>query len=46
MFTEAGAENTLRYLAAFNPAIKPADIKLAQTFDNSYAKKALTKYKK
>jgi len=46
MFTEAGAENTLKYLAAFNPAIKPADIKLAQTFDNSYAKKALAKYKK
>jgi NitT/TauT family transport system substrate-binding protein len=46
MFTEAGAQNTLKYLAAFNPAIKPADIKLAQTFDNSYAQKALAKYKK
>jgi sulfonate transport system substrate-binding protein len=45
-FTEAGAQNTLRYLAAFNPAIKPADIKLAQTFDNSYVQKALAKYKK
>jgi len=46
LFTEAGAQNTLKYLAAFNPAIKPADIKLAQTFDNSYAQKALAKYKK
>jgi NitT/TauT family transport system substrate-binding protein len=46
MFTEAGAQNTLYYLASFNPAIKPADIKLAQTFDNSYAQKALAKYKK
>jgi len=46
MFTEAGAQNTLKYLAAFNPAIKPADIKLAPTFDNSYAQKALAKYKK
>ena len=46
MFTEAGAQNTLKYLAAFNPAIKPADIKLGQTFDNSYAQKAIAKYKK
>ena len=45
-FTEAGARNTLKYLAAFNPAIKPADIKLGQTFDNSYVQKALAKYKK
>ena len=28
-------------IAAFNPAIKPADIKLGPTFDNSYAQKAL-----
>src|SRR5438876_4513357 len=46
LFTEAGAQNTLKYLAAFNPALKPADIKLAQTFDNSYAQKALAKYKR
>ena len=45
-FTEAGAQNTLRYLAAFNPAVKPADIKLAQTFDNIYVQKAIAKYKK
>src|ERR1700730_113463 len=41
MFSEAGAKNTLAYLAAFNPAVKPADIKLAQTYDNSYVQKAL-----
>ena len=46
MFTEAGAQNTLKYLAAFNTAIKPAEIKLGQTFDNSYVQKALAKYKK
>jgi NitT/TauT family transport system substrate-binding protein len=46
MFSEAGAKNTLSYLAAFNPAVKPAEIKLAQTYDNSYVQKALAKYKK
>src|SRR6266404_1121788 len=46
MFTEAGAQNTLKYLASFSPAIKPADIKLGPTFDNSYAQKALAKYKR
>jgi NitT/TauT family transport system substrate-binding protein len=45
-FTEAGAQNTLKYLAAFNPAIKPAEIKLGPTFDNSYAQKAMAKYKR
>ena len=46
MFSQVGADNTLKYLAAFNPAVKPADIKLGQTFDNSYVQKALAKYKK
>jgi NitT/TauT family transport system substrate-binding protein len=45
-FNEAGAQNTLKYLAAFNPAVKPAEIKLAQTYDNSYAQKAMAKYKR
>jgi len=45
-FTEAGAQNTLKYLAAFNPALKPSEVKLGQTFDNSYVQKALAKYKK
>jgi NitT/TauT family transport system substrate-binding protein len=46
LFNQAGADNTLKYLAAFNTALKPADVKLAQTYDNSYAQKALAKYKK
>src|SRR5450755_3115806 len=46
LFNEAGAQNTMKYLAAFNPAVKPAEIKLGQTFDNSYAQKALAKYKR
>jgi NitT/TauT family transport system substrate-binding protein len=46
LFSQEGAENTLKFLAAFNPALKPADVKLAQTFDNSYAQKALAKYKR
>ena len=46
MFTQEGAENTLKFLAAFNPAIKPSEIKLAQTYDNSYVQKALAKYRK
>jgi NitT/TauT family transport system substrate-binding protein len=46
LFNDAGAQNTLKYLAAFNSALKPADIKLGQTYDNSYAQKALAKYKK
>lgn len=46
LFTKEGAENTLKFLAAFNPAVKPAEIKLDQTYDNSYVQKALAKYKK
>ncbi len=46
LFTKEGADNTLKFLAAFNPAVKPAEIKLDQTFDNSYVQKALAKYKK
>jgi NitT/TauT family transport system substrate-binding protein len=43
---DLGKQNTLRYLAAFNPALKPADINLAQTFDPSHVEKALAKYRK
>jgi sulfonate transport system substrate-binding protein len=46
LFTKEGADNTLKFLAAFNPAVKPAEIKLDQTYDNSYVQKALAKYKK
>jgi NitT/TauT family transport system substrate-binding protein len=46
LFTKDGAENTLKFLSAFNPALKQADIKLGQTYDNSYTEKALVKYRK
>jgi NitT/TauT family transport system substrate-binding protein len=46
MLDDLGKQNTLRYLAAFNAALKPADINLAQTFDPSHVEKALAKYRK
>ena len=46
LFNEAGARTRSKYLARFNPALKPAEVKLGQTFDNSYAQKALAKYNK
>jgi NitT/TauT family transport system substrate-binding protein len=46
MLDDRGRQNTLTYLAAFNPALKPADINLAQTFDPSHVQKALAKYQK
>ena len=46
LFTKEGAENTLKFLAAFNPAVKPSAINLEQTYDNSYVEKALAKYRK
>jgi NitT/TauT family transport system substrate-binding protein len=45
-FNKEGAENTLKVLAAFNPAVKPGEINLVQTYDNQYVEKALAKYKK
>jgi NitT/TauT family transport system substrate-binding protein len=46
MFSEAGAKTTLKTLASFNPAIKPAEINLADTYTNEFVKKALAKYGK
>ena len=46
LFSEAGAKTTLKALSSFNPAIKPAEIKLADTFTNEFVKKALAKYGK
>jgi NitT/TauT family transport system substrate-binding protein len=46
MIPEAGAKTTLKTLAAFNPAIKPAEIKLAETYTNEFVRKALAKYGK
>jgi NitT/TauT family transport system substrate-binding protein len=46
MFSEAGAKTTLKTLATFNPAIKPAEINLSETYTNEFVKKALAKYGK
>ena len=46
LFSEAGAKTTLKVLATFNPAIKPAEIKLDDTYTNEFVKKALAKYAK
>lgn len=40
-----GARATLKSLAAFDPNIKPAEIDLARTYTNEFAKKANAKYK-
>src|SRR5262249_2747821 len=45
LFSDAGAKATLRALAAFDPQVKPAEIKLDQTYTNEFAKKADQKYK-
>lgn len=45
MLDDLGKQNTLNYLAAFNPALKPAEINLAQTFDPSHVQRALAKYR-
>ena len=44
MFSEAGAKTTLKTLASFNPAIKPAEVNLAETYTNEFVKKALARY--
>ncbi len=43
---DAGAKNELKALAESNPDIHPAQINLAETYDNSYVQKALKKYRK
>ena len=45
MISDAGAKATLQSLAAFDTAIKPAEIELAKTYTNEFAKKANQKYK-
>jgi NitT/TauT family transport system substrate-binding protein len=42
---DAGAKATLKALAAFDPNIKPAEIRLEQTYTNEFAKKANARYK-
>jgi NitT/TauT family transport system substrate-binding protein len=45
LISDAGARATLKSLAAFDPAIKPAEIDLSRTYTNEFAKKANAKYK-
>jgi NitT/TauT family transport system substrate-binding protein len=44
MISDAGAKATLKSLAAFDPNINPAEIKLGETYTNEFAKKANAKY--
>lgn len=46
LFSEAGARTTLKAIASFNPAVKPEQINLAETYTNEFVRKALTKYGK
>ena len=46
LFSEAGANTTLKALASFNPAIKPEAVRLSDTYTNEFVKKALAKYGK
>ena len=43
--SDAGAKATLKALAAFDPQIKEAEIKLDQTYTNEFVRKANAKYK-
>lgn len=43
--SDAGAKATLKALADFDPQIKPAEIKLDQTYTNEFVRKANAKYK-
>jgi len=45
MISEAAVKNMLKVLASYNPEIKPAEIKLSETFTNDFVKKANAKYK-
>jgi len=45
MIDPVGVKNTLKVLASYNPELKPAEIKLEETFTNEFVKKANAKYK-
>jgi NitT/TauT family transport system substrate-binding protein len=45
LFSDQGAKATVKGLAAFDPNIKPAEIDLAKTYTNEFAKKANARYK-
>jgi NitT/TauT family transport system substrate-binding protein len=44
LISDAGAKATLESLAAFDPNIKPAEIRLGETYTNEFARKANQKY--
>ena len=46
MIGEAGTKTVLKALAASNPDVHPAQINLAETYDNSFVLKALKQYRK
>jgi len=46
LFTMEGAKNVYKVLNSFEPAVQSAKIDLVKTFDNSFAQKALKKYRK
>jgi NitT/TauT family transport system substrate-binding protein len=46
LFSMDGAKNVFKVLNSFEPAVQAAKIDLAKTFDNSFAQKALKKYRK
>jgi len=45
LMTMEGAKNVYDVLNAFEPSVKAAKIELEKTFDNSFAQKALAKYR-
>jgi len=45
MIPDAGASNSLRALASFNPQIKANEIELSRTYTNEFVKKALARLK-
>ena len=46
LFSLDGAKNVFNVLNSFEPTVQAAKIDLAKTFDNSFAQKALKKYRK
>jgi NitT/TauT family transport system substrate-binding protein len=45
LISDAGAKATVKALAAFDPAVKPAEIDLSRTYTNGFTRKANQKYK-
>jgi NitT/TauT family transport system substrate-binding protein len=46
LFSMEGAKNVYKVLNSFEPTVQAAKIDLEKTFDNSFAQKALKKYRK